>query len=107
MAVIQVNKGQFKQEVLEHKGVVFVDYYANWCRPCKMTEPIIHGISEERKNIKFIKVNVDESPELASEYSVFSIPTFLIFKDGKIVHQFVGAMGKEGFISEIKKATGE
>ncbi len=104
MATIQISKDQFKKEVLEHKGVVFVDFYADWCGPCKMTEPIIHGISEEMKDIKFVKVNVDENPDLASEYSVFSIPTFVIFKNGKTISQFVGAMGKEGFIEEIKKA---
>ena len=58
------------------------------------------------QNIKFVQVNVDENPELSQTYSVFSIPTFLIVKEGKIVSQFVGAMGKEGFLNEIKKVTG-
>jgi thioredoxin 1 len=106
MATTQVNKDKFKKEVLEHNGIVFVDFYADWCGPCKMTEPIIHGISEEMKNVKFVKVNVDENPDLASEYSVFSIPTFIVFKNGKTASQFVGAMGREAFLEEIKKVSG-
>ncbi len=106
MATTKINKDQFKQEVLDQKGLVFVDFYADWCGPCKMTEPIIHEISEEMKNVKFIQVNVDENPDLASQYSVFSIPTFVMFKNGKTVSQAVGAMGKEAFIAEINRAIG-
>lgn len=104
MATTKINKDQFKQEVLDQKGLVFVDFYAEWCGPCKVTEPIIHELSEEMKDVKFIQVNVDENPELASQYSVFSIPTFIMFKNGKTVSQTVGAMGKETFIAEINKA---
>ncbi len=104
MAVSHISKDNFKQEVLDQKGLVLVDFYAEWCGPCKMTEPIIEELSTEMKDIKFVKVNVDENQELASQYSVFSIPTFLIFKDGAVASQFVGAMGKEGFLDEIHKA---
>lgn len=100
-----VGKDNFKQEVLDHKGVVLVDFYADWCAPCKVTEPIIHQLSDEMKEIKFVKVDVDKNADLASQYSVFSIPTFVIFKDGQVANQFVGAMGKEGFQEEIKKVT--
>ena len=103
MATLQINKDQFTKEVLDYKGVVFVDFYAKWCVPCKMTEPIIHEISDEIKNVKFVKVDVDNNPELASQYSVFSIPTFVLFKNGQTVSQFVGAMGKESFLAEINK----
>lgn len=106
MAVVLVNKTDFKKEVLDNKGLVFVDFYADWCAPCKVTGPIIDQLSEEMKNIKFVKVNVDENADLAATYSIFSIPTFMIFNDGRVAHQFVGAMGKESFLSEIKKATG-
>jgi len=68
----------------------------------KMTEPIIEELAKELTGVKFVKVNVDENQELASSYQVFSIPTFMIFKDGQAAHQFVGAMGKEGFLQEIK-----
>lgn len=107
MSVATINKDEFQKEVVDHKGAVFVDFFASWCTPCQMTEPIVEALSEELKNVKFVKINVDENPDLASQYSIFSIPTFLIFKNGQVVHQFVGAMGKEGFISEIKKATDE
>lgn len=106
MAVSTATKDNFKQEVLEYKGSVFVDFYADWCGPCKVTSPIVEELSNEIKDMKFVKINVDENPELASTYSVFSIPNFMIFKDGAAVNQFVGAMGKEGFLAEIKKVTG-
>lgn len=105
MAVSTIKQDQFQTEVLNHKGVVFVDFYAEWCGPCKLTEPIIHELSDEKKDIKFVKVNVDENPDIASQYSVFSIPTFIVFKDGQVANQFVGAMGKEGFVSELAKVT--
>jgi len=69
-----------------------------------MTEPIIEQLVTEMPAVKFVKVDVDNDQDLASEYSVFSIPTFIMFKNGKQVNQFVGAVGKEGFLSEIKKA---
>ncbi len=103
MGVLKISKDDFQKEVLEDKGVVFVDFYADWCGPCKMTGPIIDELANELPNVKFIKVNVDENSDLASQYSIFSIPTFLIFKQGKVVHQMVGAMGKEAFLEEIKK----
>jgi thioredoxin 1 len=106
MPALQVDKDSFKKEVLDEKGVVFVDFYADWCGPCKMTSPLIDQLAEEVKNVKFVKVNVDKNPELTSQYQVFSIPTFIIFKDDKIVSQFVGAHGKEGFLREINKVIG-
>ena len=102
--MLKINGDQFQNEVLNHKGLVLVDFYADWCGPCKMTSPILEELSNEVKEVKFVKINVDENPELASQYNVFSIPTFLIFKDGKIIHQFVGARGKDGFLAEIEKA---
>ena len=105
MAVIRVTNDTFKKEVLDHKGVVFVDFYAEWCGPCKVTSPIIEELSNEMKDVRFVEIDVDSSQELASQYSVFSIPTFYIFKDGTVATQFVGAMGKEKFVEEIKKAT--
>ena len=106
MAITLINKDNFQTEVLEDKITVFVDFYADWCSPCRVTSPIIDELSKQFTNIKFLKVDVDKNPELAQQYSIFSIPTFMIFKDGKPVSQFVGAMGKEGFLNEIKKVTG-
>ena len=104
MSVPQILKDSFQKEALDHKGYVFVDFYADWCAPCKVTEPIVHQLADEMKDMKFIKVNVDQDPDIGSQYSVFSIPTFVILKDGQPVSSFVGAMGKEGFEEEIKKA---
>lgn len=98
-----VAQDNFKKEVTEHKGVVFVDFYADWCGPCKITGPVIDELSDERKDIKFVKVDVDKNPQLVSSYSIFSIPTFLIIKDGRIVSQFVGAVAKENLVEEINK----
>ncbi|MDH7475984.1 MAG: thioredoxin [Microgenomates group bacterium] len=103
MVVINVSKDNFQKEVLEEKGVVLVDFYADWCGPCRITGPIIEELAEENKNIKFVKVNVDKNPDLAGLYSVFSIPTFIIFKNGQIVNQFMGALPKEKFLEELKK----
>lgn len=104
MPPVIVTKDTFQKEAIDHKGLVFVDFHAEWCGPCKMTEPIIEQLSDEIKDIKFVKVDVDQNAEVASQYSVFSIPTFVILKDGKVAVQFVGAMGKEGFLREIEKA---
>lgn len=103
MAVNLINQADFQKEVLEEKGTVFIDFYAEWCAPCKVTSPLIDELSEEYKNIKFLKIDVDQNPDLAQQYSIFSIPTFMIFKSGQVASQFVGAMGKEGFINEISK----
>lgn len=103
MAVQVVSENDWQKEVLEHKGKVFADFHAVWCGPCKVTEPIVKELSEEIKDIKFVSVDVDQNPKISQQYAVFSIPTFLIFKDGKVVGQFVGAMGKEGFLNEIRK----
>lgn len=100
-----INKDSFNLEVLSHKGIVFVDFYAEWCGPCKMTGPILEEIAKETPNIKFVKVDVDSNSDLATQYSVFSIPTFIIFKDGQPINQFVGALSKETFLEEIKKST--
>ncbi|KKQ38887.1 MAG: Thioredoxin [Candidatus Roizmanbacteria bacterium GW2011_GWA2_37_7] len=103
MAVLSSSQDSFQKDVLDGKGFVFVDFYADWCGPCKMTSPIIDELAKTMKEVKFVKVNVDENQQLAGQYSVFSIPTFMIFKNGAMKNQFVGAHSKEGFEEEIKK----
>lgn len=106
MAPLDITQDQFKKEVLEHKGVVFVDFHAEWCGPCKMTEPIIEELatnSEYKDKVKFVKVDVDSNQDLAAQFSVFSIPTFITFKDGEPVGQFAGARDRGGFEAELNK----
>lgn len=96
------NEGNFENEVEKSKGIVIVDFYADWCGPCRMMSPIIDEISEENSNIKVGKVNCDDEINLASEFNVMSIPTILIFKDGKLVESFVGVTQKETILEAIK-----
>ncbi len=107
MGVVNLNQDDFKKEVIEYKGTVLVDFYADWCGPCKITGPIIDQLAEEIKEVKFVKINVDANSDLAAQYSIFSIPTFIIFKDGKIAGQIVGAQSKENFVAEINRITGK
>lgn len=102
--VKKINEKEFQNEVLNEKNkLVFVDFYADWCGPCRLTSPLVEELANELPNVKFIKINVDENSELASRYSIFSIPTFLFFKNGEVVHQLVGANSKQRFIEEINK----
>ena len=86
------------------KGVTLVDVWAPWCGPCRMLSPIVDALSLEMKEMKFGKVNVDEQPELSEKFEVASIPTLLLFKDGKIIANRVGATTKEGLKEWIKSS---
>src|SRR5690606_233904 len=106
--VNQLTQADFQEKVINAKGVVFVDFYADWCGPCQMTGPVIEELANDYANkATFYKVNVDQNNQLAGQYNVFSIPSFFIFKDGKVVDQFVGVMGKEGFEEHLKKVVSE
>ena len=94
MAVITITKENFAQEVLQSEKPVLLDYWASWCGPCRMLSPIVDEVAEERGDVKVGKVNVDEQPELAGEFGVMSIPTLLVFEQGKLVRQAVGARPK-------------
>lgn len=95
MAVIHLSKDNFNEEVLESKAPVMVDFWATWCGPCKTMAPIVEEIAEERTDIKVCKIDVDQEPELARQYRVMSIPTFLVFKEGEVVKRDMGVMSKE------------
>ncbi|MGL4873458.1 MAG: thioredoxin [Clostridium sp.] len=99
-----INDTNFKQEVLEEKGLVLVDFFATWCGPCKMLAPILEELSNELKDVKIVKVDVDESPETASTFGIQSIPTMKVFKDGKDMQTVVGFLPKDQIISAINKA---
>lgn len=89
----------FKEQVKD--GIVLVDFFATWCGPCKMQSPILEEIKEDRSDIKIMKVDVDQETELAREYGIMSIPTLILFKDGKEVAKNVGFMPKEVLIQWI------
>ena len=94
MAVITITKENFAQEVLQSEKPDLLDFWASWCGPCRMLRPIVDEVAEERGDVKVGKVNVDEQPELAGEFGVMSIPTLLVFEQGKLVRQAVGARPK-------------
>ena len=94
MAVVTITKENFEQEVLQSTKPDLLDFWASWCGPCRMLSPIVDEVAEERTDVKVGKVNVDEQPELAGQFGVMSIPTLLVFEQGKLVRQAVGARPK-------------
>ena len=94
MAVVTITKENFEQEVLQSTKLVLLDFWASWCGPCRMLSPVVDEVAEERTDVKVGKVNVDEQPELAGQFGVMSIPTLLVFEQGKLVRQAVGARPK-------------
>ena len=93
MSVININKNNFDLVKNSDKKVL-LDFYADWCGPCRMVSPIVEAIADEREDILVAKINVDNEPELASEFGVVSIPALFVIKDGKIVNQASGARPK-------------
>ncbi len=101
MSVIQINKNNFN-EIKSGEKPVLLDFYADWCGPCRMVSPIVDEIAEERSDIVVGKINVDDEPELASAFGVFSIPTLVVLKAGEIVNQSTGAKPKEQILSMLE-----
>lgn len=100
--MIHVTEKNFDSEVVKSNIPVLVDFWAQWCGPCRMISPIVDEIAEELKGqLKVVKVNVDEAQDLAGRFHIMSIPTLLIFKDGKPVEQIVGAMSKDQLLTRI------
>ena len=98
MAVITITKENFETEVLKSAQPVLLDFWAAWCGPCRMLSPVVDEVAEERTDVKVGKVNVDEQPELAAEFGVMSIPALLLFENGTLVRQAVGARPKSGVL---------
>ena len=101
MAAININKENFKEEVLNSEKKVLLDFWAPWCGPCRMVVPIVEEIALERPDIKVGKINVDEQPELASQFGVMSIPTLVVMDSGRIVSQSQGARPKKAILSML------
>ena len=95
MSVITISKDNFKSEVLQSEKPVLLDFWAEWCPPCRMQSPIVDEIAEERPDIKVGKVNTDEQPELSAAFEVENIPTLIVFKEGKPANVLVGMRTKE------------
>ncbi|MBE6751344.1 MAG: thioredoxin [Ruminococcaceae bacterium] len=100
--VKKINSSEFQSEVLNGEGVALVDLFADWCMPCQMIAPIIEEISNEKAEVKFFKINVDETPDVAIKYGVSSIPTLLVFKDGELINKAVGAYPKEKIVELLE-----
>ena len=103
MSVLKITNENFEGEVLQSEKPVIIDFYADWCGPCKMMSPIIDKIAEELgENVKVGKVNSDENMELAEKYGIMSIPTIMIFKNGNLDKTFIGVTDKTTIIDAIK-----
>jgi len=106
MAAMHVDDKNFKKEVLDSKIPVVVDFYADWCGPCKMAAPIIDELSGEYKGkVKIVKMDVDSNRETPMKYQVMSIPTVIAFKNGEEVEKKIGFGGREGYVDLIKKVS--
>ena len=103
MRVLKLENANFEDEVLNYDGKVLVDFYADWCGPCKMMSPIIDSIAEKLEgNVKVGKINIDENQELAIKYQVMSIPTIMIFSNGIAVKSFIGVTDEQEILDCLK-----
>ena len=102
MAVIEITKENFENEVVKSDRPVLLDFWAPWCGPCRMLSPIVDEVAEEHPEIKVGKVNVDEEEELAAKFDVMSIPSLFVLKNGEVVNQSVGAIPKAQVVALIK-----
>lgn len=99
MSVLNIDNTNFEAEVLNSQKKVLVDFWASWCGPCRMVGPIVEEIANERPDIKVCKINVDEQPELAAKFGIMSIPTLMVFENGKVVNQSAGARPKDAILN--------
>ena len=103
MPTVKVTSATFESEVIKSDKPVIVDFYADWCGPCKILGPTMEQIADERKDLKVVKINVDEEGELAQEYNVMSIPTIIVIKDGKVTNLSMGVQSKDRVLKLLEK----
>ena len=101
MSAVSINKSNFQKEILNSEKPVLLDFWAPWCAPCRMVLPVVEEIARENDHIKVGKVNVDEEPELASQFKVYSIPMLVVMKEGRILQQAVGARPKQAILDML------
>ena len=99
---MKLNNESFEKEILNGKGIAMVDFYADWCGPCRMQAPIVEAIAEENPDVVVAKLNVDDVDDVAERFNIVSIPTLLIFKGGKLVKNFVGVTMKANILAALK-----
>ena len=102
MPVLHINRESFEKIIAQDGKTVLVDFWATWCGPCRMIAPVLEEVAKERPDVTVCKVDVDEERDLALEYGVSSIPTLLVFRDGKVVNQSIGAMPKERVLAMLQ-----
>lgn len=100
MEILKVTSENFEEEVLKRKQTVLIDFYADWCGPCKMLSPVVDQIAEENENVKVVKINVDNAQDLAMKYQVMSIPTLVVIKEGKEINRSVGLRDKSEILNK-------
>jgi thioredoxin 1 len=102
--ITEVTDSNFQAEVLENDQPVLVDFWAPWCGPCRVVQPVLEEIAGERDDVRIVKLNTDENPHVAGQYGIISIPTMILFKHGQPVHQIIGAKPKRALEAELVPA---
>ena len=103
-AITEVTDSNFQAEVLESTEPVLVDFWAPWCGPCRVIAPTLEEIGEERDDLRIVKLNIDDNQQTAARYNVMSIPTLILFRNGEVAKQIIGAMPKKRLVQEIEPA---
>jgi thioredoxin 1 len=102
--IIEVTDANFAAEVLESETPVLVDFWAEWCGPCRVVAPILEEINEEQDNLRVVKLDVDNNQETAARYDVMSIPTLIVFRNGEVATKIIGALPKKRLVQELEPA---
>ena len=100
--MVKITSENFEEEILKSDKIVLIDFYADWCGPCKMLSPIIEQVDEENNDIKVVKINVDELQDIAIKYEVMSIPTLVVIKNGQEVNRSIGFVSKSQILDLVK-----